>query len=151
VDPHGNAVAFANIVPSYRLNEGVIDLMRRLPEAPGGVMDLLFVSLAEYFKNAGYKGLNLGLAPLAGLGAPGSPPLEKAALLFYERFNAFYNFKGLRRFKEKFNPRWEPRYLIYPASWLLPKVALAVVRANSGGGLRGYLKELKFHRRSYKA
>ena len=148
VDSEGNPVAFANIIPGYRLSQGVIDLMRRLPEAPGGVMELLFVSLSEYFKNKGLNGLNLGLAPLAGLGAPGSPPIEKAARLFYEHFNAFYSFKGVRQFKEKFNPRWEPRYLAYPASWLLPKVALAIVRANAGGGLSGYLRALKFRNRT---
>jgi phosphatidylglycerol lysyltransferase len=51
--------------------------------------------------------------------------------LMYERLNRFYSFKGLRAFKAKFHPRWEPRYLIYASKASLPKAALAVVRANN--------------------
>ncbi len=146
----GKEIAFANIVPVYQGRVGTIDLMRRLPEAPNGTMELLFVALAEYFREQGMQGFSLGLAPLAGLGGPGAPLSEKTAHLLYEHFNVFYSFKGLRQFKEKFHPYWEPRYLIYPAPWLLPKAALAVVRANSGGSLRGYWQALKLARHQEK-
>ncbi|MEW6171553.1 MAG: phosphatidylglycerol lysyltransferase domain-containing protein [Bacillota bacterium] len=141
--PAGEAVAFANMLVTHHSREGAVDLMRRLPEAPNGTMELLFASLAEYFRDQGLRGFNLGLAPLSGLGSPGALPAERVAHLFYEHFNAFYSYKGLRRFKEKFHPRWEPRYLVYPAGWILPKVALAVVRANSGGRLGDYIRGLR--------
>jgi lysylphosphatidylglycerol synthetase-like protein (DUF2156 family) len=35
---------------------------------------------------------------------------------------AFYDFQGLRAFKEKFNPNWEPRYLAAPGAFSLPIV-----------------------------
>jgi phosphatidylglycerol lysyltransferase len=114
--------------------------MRKLPEAEG-VMDLLFVHLAEYFREQGYTGLNLGLAPLSGLGEnSGARGTEKLAHFFYENFNKFYNFKGLRKYKEKFNPDWEPRYLIYPNIMSLPKVALAIIQANSGSSVWSYFR-----------
>jgi phosphatidylglycerol lysyltransferase len=50
----------------------------------------------------------------------------------YEHVNQFYNFKGLHAFKEKFQPDWSPRYVIYPGTASLPTTWLAVVRANSG-------------------
>ena len=34
----------------------------------------------------------------------------------------FYNFQGLRAYKEKFNPMWEPRYLAYPGGLALPRI-----------------------------
>lgn len=101
-----------------------------------GLMDLLFVRIIEYFREQGYDTFNMGLCPLAGVGnhAESGVP-EKILNLFYHHFNQLYAFKGLRQFKEKFGPRWEPRYLIYTSSFLLPKIALAVVTADAGGNL----------------
>ncbi|RDV84822.1 bifunctional lysylphosphatidylglycerol flippase/synthetase MprF [Ammonifex thiophilus] len=149
-DGTGKEVAFANIVPTYRGKTGTIDLMRRLPEAPPGAMELLIVSLAEYFRRQGMEGFSLGLAPLAGLESFQDRLPEKTAHLIYEHFNFFYGFKGLRQFKDKFRPRWEPRYMAYTAPWLLPKIALAIVRANAGGSLWGYWRTLWQLRRGIK-
>ncbi|HEX3732374.1 MAG TPA: phosphatidylglycerol lysyltransferase domain-containing protein, partial [Mycobacteriales bacterium] len=49
--------------------------------------------------------------------------------LIYERAGGMFNFVGLRAFKEKWSPRWEPRYLAYASDADLPKVAVAVMRA----------------------
>jgi phosphatidylglycerol lysyltransferase len=47
----------------------------------------------------------------------------------------FYNFAGLRSFKAKFDPLWEPAYIIYPEG-ALPLV-LADIAALIGGGWTG--------------
>ncbi|SMB97652.1 phosphatidylglycerol lysyltransferase [Thermanaeromonas toyohensis ToBE] len=139
-DAEGHILAFANIIPEYQKREGTIDLMRR-KDGENGLMDLMFVRLIEHFKKQGYDTFNLGLCPLAGVGeAPGASLQERTAHFFYQHFNKLYAFKGLRRFKEKFAPRWEPRYLVYPHHLLLPKIALAVVTANAGGSLLSYAK-----------
>ncbi|MGB9905164.1 MAG: phosphatidylglycerol lysyltransferase domain-containing protein [Desulfotomaculales bacterium] len=135
VDPEGKIQAFANLIPEYRRNEGTVDLMRRRGE-DSGLMDLLFVRLIKYFREQGYATFNLGLAPLAGVGDyPEAGVPEKVLNFFYQHFNQLYAFKGLRRFKEKFGPRWEPRYLVYTSPLLLPKIALAITTANAGGNL----------------
>jgi phosphatidylglycerol lysyltransferase len=46
---------------------------------------------------------------------------------------SFYNFEGLRRYKEKFDPTWEPRYLASPGGLQLPRVLLDVSTLISGG------------------
>ncbi|WP_169719317.1 phosphatidylglycerol lysyltransferase domain-containing protein [Desulfovirgula thermocuniculi] len=139
-DAGGRIMAFANIIPEYQKKEGTIDLMRR-KGGENGLMDLMFVRLIEHFKEQGYDTFNLGLCPLAGVGEePGASLQEKTAHFFYHHFNKLYAFKGLRRFKEKFAPRWEPRYLAYPNPLLLPKIALAVVTANAGGSLWSYAR-----------
>jgi phosphatidylglycerol lysyltransferase len=51
------------------------------------------------------------------------------------------------QFKEKYGPRWEPRYLIYPHPLLLPKIAMAVVTANAGGSLWKYVQAWREKRR----
>jgi len=141
-DAHGRVCAFANIIGEYTINEMTIDLMRRRHDAEPGAMDLLFLRLAEHFRDQGADGFNLGLAPLSGVGeAEDASVPERTVKFLYEHFNRFYSFKGLRQYKAKFHPRWEPRYLIYASTALLPKVAVAIVRANSTGGLRAYLRK----------
>jgi phosphatidylglycerol lysyltransferase len=39
---------------------------------------------------------------------------ERLIHLVYEYGNALYNYRGLRRYKEKFNPVWRNLYLAYP-------------------------------------
>lgn len=83
----------------------------------------------------------MGLSPLGGVGGGAEDgPRERAVSLFYNHFNRFYSFKSLRKYKEKFGPRWEPRYLIYSSTLTLPKIAVAIVAANAGGRLSTYLE-----------
>ena len=48
----------------------------------------------------------------------------------------FYNFQGLRAFKEKFDPIWEPRYLASPGG-SAPLFVLGDIAALIAGGLKG--------------
>jgi phosphatidylglycerol lysyltransferase len=139
--PIGEGVAFANIVTEYQQNEITIDLMRRRQAIEHGVMDFLFIELFQHFQTKGYAGFNLGLSALSGVGeSPTSPRLEKGMAYLYEHLNQFYNFKGLHNFKQKFHPRWESRYLIYPSLAALPDVVVALIRADSGDRLLDYFK-----------
>jgi phosphatidylglycerol lysyltransferase len=128
VDAAGAIEAFANVLPAYHGTDGSFDLMRRRPDAVNGVMDYLFVALITRFRDAGLAGMNLGLAPLSGAGT-GTGTADRVIRLLYERGAAAFNFAGLRAFKDKWRPRWEPRYLAYRTDTELPKVALAVARA----------------------
>jgi phosphatidylglycerol lysyltransferase len=139
--PEGHIQAFANIIPEYQRNEITIDLMRQRTEVEHGTMDFLFLSLFQHFKDKGYDGFNLGLSALSGVGeTKHSPRLEKGIRYLYTHLNRFYNFQGLHGYKEKFHPRWESRYLIYPSLAALPDVVLALVRADSGDRLLDYFK-----------
>ncbi len=123
----GRIAAFANVVDSFRSSVGNFDLMRRDPDAPNGVMEFLFVALIERFRAEGRTGMTLGLAPMAGI--TGDTTRDRAMRLAYERGERLFNYQGLRRFKEKWSPRWEPRYLGYRSEADLPRVALAIARA----------------------
>ena len=72
-----------------------------------------------------------GFEAVAGRAALGS---RRAAFL-YKHGEALYNFQGLRAYKEKFHPVWEPRYLAYPGGLQLPRI-LADVSALVAGGYR---------------
>jgi phosphatidylglycerol lysyltransferase len=138
-DAQGIPLAFANLISEYQLNEATIDLMRHRSGLERGVMDYLFTSLMQYSKAQGYDSFNLGLVVLAGVGEdPTAPPLEKGMHYLYEHLNQFYNVQGLRTYKEKFQPQWEPRYFVYPRLADLPAVVVALVRADSGDRLQDY-------------
>lgn len=80
------------------------------------------------------------MAPLSGLSThPLAPLWHKIAAGVFQRGGAFYNFSGLRAYKGKFNPVWEPRYIAVPSAWSLP-TALLDATALIGGGLRSTLK-----------
>ncbi len=38
---------------------------------------------------------------------------ERLAGRVFEHFNGLYRFQVLRRYKSKYNPNWEPRFLVY--------------------------------------
>ncbi len=123
----GRVVAFGNVWPGNGHDELSTDLMRHLPDAPNGVMDCLFVQLMLWGKERGYTWFDLGMAPLSGLEARQLSPLwNRIGGLIYERGEAFYNFNGLRAWKNKFQPQWQPRYLALSKTWDLPAVILDI-------------------------
>ncbi|MCX7595432.1 MAG: phosphatidylglycerol lysyltransferase domain-containing protein [Fischerella sp.] len=138
---HGEIVAFANIVSEYQLNEITNDLMRHRRSIENGTMDFLFISMFQHYKEQGYDGFNLGLSALAGVGeTQHSDRLEKVLHYLFQHLERFYNFQGLHTYKDKFHPRWEPRYLVYPSLAALPDVVVALIRADSGDRLLDYFK-----------
>jgi phosphatidylglycerol lysyltransferase len=141
--PTGEITAFANLVPEYQKNETSLDLMRRRREVENGTMELLFTSLLEWAKARGYASFSLGQAPLTGIGEHNDDPrVEQALRRLSDYFKRFINFRGLHTFKEKFNPRWEPRYVVYLGVASLPNVVTTLLRVNSDGNfLWNYLKK----------
>lgn len=135
----GELVAFANLWPGGGQAELSVDLMRFAPAAPPGAMDFLFTHLLAWGAAHGYRWFNLGMAPLSGLDErQGGPLWNRIGALLYRHGEGFYNFQGLRRYKEKFHPAWEPRYLAVPGGLALPQV-LTHLATLIGGGLRGAL------------
>jgi phosphatidylglycerol lysyltransferase len=130
-------VAFASLMTTDLTDEVSIDLMRHVPDAPNGTMDFLFVKLLLHFQAQGFKRFGLGMAPLSGMAAhPLAPRWHRLGRLLFAHGENFYNFQGLRAFKEKFAPLWEPRYLASPGG-MTPLFVLADVAALISGGLRG--------------
>ncbi len=134
----GSVVAFANLWPTATREELSIDLMRFGRDAPAGAMDYLLVELMLWGRAQGYRWFNLGMAPLSGLESRALAPLwHRMGGFLYRHGESFYNFEGLRRYKEKFAPAWEPRYLASPGGLQLARALYDVSTLISGG-----LKEL---------
>jgi phosphatidylglycerol lysyltransferase len=128
-------VAFANLWAAPAAGEVSVDLMRHNNMAHKGVMDYLFTELMLWAKTQGYAWFSLGMAPLSGLEQRSLAPLwHKIGHLIFSHGESFYNFEGLRKYKEKFDPEWRPRYIACPGGLLaLPRALLDTSRLISGG------------------
>ncbi|SFJ34798.1 phosphatidylglycerol lysyltransferase [Paenibacillus sp. UNC496MF] len=128
--PEEDLIAFATLAPSYDDHGSIsVDLMRHLPDTPNGTMDQLFVCLLEWAQAEGYETFNLGMAPLSSVGqAQAAIREEKLAHVVFKHGGYWYGFKGLRKYKEKFHPDWEPRFLAYPRTVSLPLLLVELVR-----------------------
>jgi phosphatidylglycerol lysyltransferase len=132
----GKIVAFSNLWPSAPGGELSIDLMRSVDNAPKGVMEYLFVQLMLWGRAGGWSRFGLGMAPLAGVrSGPLTPMWNRLAETVWRFGGPFYNFQGLRQYKEKFDPVWEPRYLVCPSGAVVPAVLADLAALVSGGPL----------------
>jgi phosphatidylglycerol lysyltransferase len=130
----GAPAAFANLWTTATRAELSVDLMRFQPDAPRSAMDYLFVELMLWGQAAGFRWFNLGMAPLSGLEAhPLAPAWHRVGNFIFRHGEHFYNFEGLRRYKAKFDPVWEPRYLAARGGIALPRVLVDVSVLIAGG------------------
>jgi phosphatidylglycerol lysyltransferase len=137
----GRIVAFATVMVTGTKAEATVDLMRFAPDAPKGTMDFLFASILDYTREAGYRQFNLGMAPLSGMARREAAPVwDRVGGTLFEHGERFYNFKGLRAFKSKFHPRWEPRYLAV-SNGTGAALALMDVTFLIGGGVKGVISK----------
>jgi len=133
LEQEGRIVAFANVLCGPTGEELAIDLMRHAMNAPAGAMEVLFTHLFLWGRENGYRWFNLGMAPLSGLESSSISSLWiKFGRFVYRHGDAFYNFEGLRAYKDKFHPIWQPRFLAYPVGIALP-VVLADIAVLSAG------------------
>ena len=104
-----------------------LDEVRRLPEAPAGTMDLLLYSCLDQLRRQA-AWASLGLAPLAGAEHAGWLARLEGSVL--QRLGITSASASLFAFKGKYQPRWEPRYLVVEQTADWPAVALATFLAH---------------------
>ena len=133
-DAAGRLVAFGNLLLGPNCEEFSVDLMRYTPDCPDGILDLLLLHLFQWGRDQGYRNFNLGIAPLSTAGPARQAHLgERLANILFQHGEHWYNLKGNRRFKQKYDPRWVPCYLAYPAFWMWPQVTVNIAALIAGG------------------
>ena len=129
----GAIVAFVNLWRGAS-SEISVDLMRYNQDAPKGVIDYLLIECMLWGKAHGYRWFNLGMAPLSGLEEHAlAPTWHKLGRMVQRYGEKFYAFEGLRKYKEKFQPVWRPRYLAAPDGLAMAGALLDVTSLISGG------------------
>ena len=121
------------------------DVVRDI-QAPPGTADILIMEALKRLRDEGAALATLGTAPLAkegddDLSTRDHPVIERAMRNLSVPFSVFYNFDGIRKFKNKFVPsRWESEYVLVQHGVMVPtRVAHALLRAIVPGGLKQLL------------
>jgi lysyl-tRNA synthetase class 2 len=126
--------AFLQFVP-WGPDAMSLDLMRRDRTADPGVNELLIVDALRSCPQLGVNRVSLNFAAFRStlergerLGA--GPLLRgwRRVLLFASRW---LQIESLYRFNAKFQPIWVPRFVVYPATSDLPRIAVAALEAEA--------------------
>lgn len=134
-------VAFSNLLLTEDKEDMSIDLMRYSEGAPANTMDFLFIQIMLWAKEKDVKKFSLGMAPLAGIeGNLYATAWNRYAGFIYENSDTFYNFAGLRRFKDKFSPEWNSKYIAYSGNFNLVFLLKDITSLISGGFLKAFKK-----------
>ncbi len=129
----GEIIAFANLWRGGDREELAVDLMRHRPHISRALMDGLFARIILHGQAEGYRWFNLGPAPLSGLtDHPRASTWNRVGVLIYRKGGDYYNFAGLRAFKDKFDPVWTPQFFAAPGGLTLPRAFLDVTTLISG-------------------
>lgn len=129
----GRPVAFVVLRPTGADGGWMLDVMRRARDSVPGAVEACLVAAIQELASLGVRRLSLGLAPLAGLDAPGGRLAERTLARGARLIRPLYDHEGLAFFKNKFGPTWEPRYLLV-GHWLdLPPAVVALLRLHLGG------------------
>jgi phosphatidylglycerol lysyltransferase len=135
-DANGKLIGFLAASPIPARNGWYLEDVLRSKNAPKGTTDLLVVEVLDALKRSGASLATLGTTLIATEGGAGndvhiSPLLSKLAWSVARCFSIFYNFNGVRRFKNKFAPSWwESEYALMSPNFMAPpRVFSAVIQA----------------------
>lgn len=128
-DAAGTIQGFLNLIPaSFDKAEATYDMIRQSDKAPGNIVDFLLVNIISDLQQRGYARLNMGLCPLAGLKDDNNEEktlLDNVLRLIYANGDRFFSFSGLYRFKSKYEPSWQNRYVAYKGG--IPGLSRALI------------------------
>ncbi len=127
-------IAFVTLWSSGQHGEVEVDLMRFVEEAPSGIMRYALIEAMFWASAHGYAWFNLGPAPLSGIRISAVAPMwNQVSVVIRGVGERYYNFQGLRDFKDWFYPDWEPIYLVSPGGTKRPRILANISTLISGG------------------
>ncbi|MCX6426745.1 MAG: phosphatidylglycerol lysyltransferase domain-containing protein [Actinobacteria bacterium] len=117
-----------------------LDLMRRDPHAHAGMNELMIDATINFARANGIEKISLNFAAFRAVfergGQLGAGPIIRSwrsILLFFSRW---IQMESLYRFNAKFRPEWLPRFAIFGKASDLPRIGLAILRAEAFIGSR---------------
>ncbi len=132
----GRVLGFVTLAPAPAARGLSLDHMRRLPDAPNGLMEALILHAAVAARDAGAATLSLNFAPFCDEECPeGEGAAIRAVRRAVFRHAPGVPARTLYLFNRKFAPRWACRYWLYGGKREVYAACRATVRAE-GAALR---------------
>ena len=126
-DADGELRGVQHLVPSYGRKAVSLSMMRRHPAAPNGLTEYMIVKTIEELRERGIDELSLNFAAFARLLHSPEGVAERLVRRLLQLADSFFQIERLYRFNDKFDPRWEARYLMHEGALNLPRAALATL------------------------
>jgi lysyl-tRNA synthetase class 2 len=104
-----------------------LSLMRRDRDTPNGLTEFLVVKAIELMRARGIEELSLNFAAFARLIRGPRGTGERTLGRGLSLADRFFQIERLYCFNAKFDPRLEPRYLVFEGALGLPRVGLAAM------------------------
>jgi lysyl-tRNA synthetase class 2 len=128
-DAGGHVRGFLHFVPVFGRQAVSLAFMRRDRDTPNGLTDFLVVEAARLLGERGVEELSLNFATLGRWMRAPANAFERAAARVLRVADRWFQLERLLRFNAKFNPRWQPRYLLFSGPAQLPRVVLGALWA----------------------
>jgi lysylphosphatidylglycerol synthetase-like protein (DUF2156 family)/UDP-2,3-diacylglucosamine pyrophosphatase LpxH len=133
--PDGSPMAFNQYVPAAEVDGFSLDLMRRTndPDAPNGLTDFVIIETLQWMAERGLRGLGLNFATMRAVvaGEAGDGPWTHLERNVLHRFSETLQIESLWRFNQKYDPMWNPRYVVTGPFLPLARSSLAIARAEA--------------------
>jgi lysyl-tRNA synthetase class 2 len=128
-DSNDSPRGFLHFVACHGRAAASLGLMRRDREGPNGLTEFMVVRALELLRERGIREVSLNFAPFARLIHGPQTVHERMLGRIAVSADRFFQVERLYRFNAKFQPRWEPRYLLYEGRLGLAAAGLAVMWA----------------------
>jgi lysyl-tRNA synthetase class 2 len=130
----GRYIALLQFVPWG--SDGLsLDLMRRASDSAPGINEFLIFSTIEYSRTQAISRISLNFATFRSIFEKGerlgAGPITRFNHKILILLSRFVQMESLYRFNAKFQPVWEPRYILFPSIGHLGRVAFAILRVES--------------------
>ena len=134
-EPDGRPMAFNQYIPASEVDGFSLDLMRRTndPDAPNGLTDFVIIETLQWMAERGLRGLGLNFATMRAVvaGESGDGPWTSLERNVLHRFSETLQIESLWQFNQKYDPRWNPRYVVTGPFLPLARSSLAIARAEA--------------------
>ncbi|MDX6715737.1 MAG: lysyl-tRNA synthetase, class [Baekduia sp.] len=123
----GSVGGFLQFVPVFGRPQVSLGYMCREHDTPNGLTEFLVVRVAELLAERGIEEFSLNFAAFGRwLRAPANP-LQRALAALLRVGDRWLQIERLERFNARFDPRWQPRYLLFDGVLAMPRIAAAAL------------------------